>query len=138
MKTQRPILVCLLLVGVIVASVGFALPHGTSDFGNAITTDRMANMFGGGYVWCGDTDCDTASGGCPGGDTCNGSGDINNCYNCKSGAGQTCGSPGGAGWQCVSTTESCNGTVGSCAAGMCEDYTGPAPNNFSCGTRPDC
>ena len=138
MKIQRyKIFGCFLLVSAIVVSFGFALQDANAGFGETVTTDQMANMFGGGFVFCGDRDCDTLSGGCSGGNTCDEEiGD--NCYNCKSGNGQTCGSPAGAGWQCKSTSESCNGSMGSCATGVCGPFIGGDPPAVGCGTRPDC
>ena len=141
MKTQKhKIFGCLLLIGAIVVSVGFALPAANAGFGEPITTAQMANMFGGGFVFCNDRDCDTASGGCPGGSTTCGTEPEDNgtlCTQCNSGAGKVCGEAGGPGWQCVSSTESCNGNKGYCVQGSCErrasDQTTP-----SCGSKPDC
>jgi hypothetical protein len=130
---------CLLLIGAIVVSFGVALADASPGFGKTLTTAQMANMFGGGFVCSGDTDCDTTSGSCPGGDTCADSADISNCRDCKSGNGDICGAPGGAGWQCVNGTEDCNdGSLGSCSAASCEAYIGGADDGDSCGTRPDC
>ena len=144
MKTQRyKIFGCLLLIGAVVVSFCVALSDANADFGETITTAQMANMFGGGWVWCGDTDCDTTSGSCPGGSTCDPDDDSGTlCQTCQSGNGDKCGAPGGMGWQCVDSTKSCAGVKGYCVkvAGSnatCEkrasDQTPP-----TCGTRPDC
>jgi len=137
MKTQRyTIFSCLLLISAIVVSFGVALADANAGFGKTITTAQMANMFGGGFVLCGDKDCDTQSGSCPGDDTCDGEDDVSDCRDCQSGPGKKCGEPAGWGWQCVDTTESCNGEVGYCVRGSCERRAGTTSD--SCGTRPDC
>ena len=144
MKTHKHyILGCLLLISLVVVSLSVALADANADFGKTITTAQMENMFGGGFVCWGDTDCDTTSGSCPGGSTCDPDDDSGTlCQTCQSGNGDICGSPGGPGWMCVNGTKSCNGVKGYCAkvAGSpatCEkrasDKTPP-----TCGTRPDC
>ena len=130
---------CLLLIGAIAISVGFALPNANADFGETITTAQMASMFGGGYV-CPDKDCDTNSGGCPGGNTCESS-SISDCYRCKSGNGKVCGNwQQSWGWMCVQRNpESCNdGTLGNCIAGACGPFISHLGSTPDCGTRPDC
>lgn len=141
MKTQKyKIFGCLLLIGAIVVSLGVALADANAGFGETITTAQMANMFGGGFV-CPDKDCDTTSGSCPGGNTCDEGGSISDCYDCKSGNGEICGNwQQSWGWMCVQKTpESCNdGSLGNCVWGVCGPFIshlGPTPN---CGTRPDC
>jgi len=125
----------------IVCSIAVALCFGTAttkaEFGRALTDSEMSEMFGGGFVLCGDRDCDTVSGSCPGGDTCPPGDTSSLCTQCKSGAGETCGTPAGAGWQCVPTTESCNGNKGVCMSGVCQQRINPNPTP-TCGTRPDC
>ena len=105
---------------------------------DGIASQAMGILTGGGFVLCGDKDCNTESGSCPGGDTCE-PGSVNQCYDSESGNGQECGEPGGMGWQCVDTTESCNGAEGSCNQNTCEtmDPTGQITDD-NCGTRPDC
>jgi hypothetical protein len=141
MKSQKyRILGCLLLIGAIAVSSEVILMDANAGFGKTITTAQMANMFGGGWVCAGDTDCDVTWGGCPGGSTdCSGQ-SVNPCYNCLSGTGKACGAANPwPGWQCVDTTASCNGVLGSCSNGLCEQYTGPDnPPPPSCGTRPNC
>ena len=126
-----------MLIAAIVVSFGVALSDANAGFGKTITTAQMANMFGGGWVCSGDKDCDTQSGSCPGGDTCDedetGGED---CMDCQSGNGQKCGEPAGAGWQCVDTTESCDGKIGYCVEGSCERRAGTTDDD--CGTKPDC
>jgi len=136
MKIQRHKFFGFFLISAIAVSFGVALADIDTDFGKTITTVQMENMFGGGWVDCGDRDCDTTSGSCPGGSTCDGE-TGGACWQCKSGAGQTCGQPGGSGWQCVSETESCNETKGMCVDGNCEKNINATPGG-SCGTRPDC
>jgi hypothetical protein len=141
MKTRRHIVLgSLLLIGAIPVSLGIAFGGANAGFGKTLDTAQMAAMFGGGFVLCGDTDCDTTSGACPGGDTgCDG-GSVNDCFNCSTTAGDVCGAAGGAGWMCVNGTAGCNsGSIGSCNNGMCEASTGVIDNPPpSCGTRPNC
>jgi hypothetical protein len=140
MKTRKySILGCLLLIGAIVVSLGVALADANAGFGKTIDTAQMATMFGGGWVWCADTDCDTTSGACPGGDTGCDHASVDDCYKCTTTAGDICGTPGGMGWMCVDGTAPCeSGSLGSCCDGTCEaftDHNGPTP---SCATRPNC
>ena len=144
MKLQRyKIFGCLLLIGAIVVSVGVALPDANADFGQTITTAQMANMFGGGFVRCGDTDCDTTSGACPGGSTCHPDDNDCICRACLTTTGQCCGSPNNwPGWMCEDTTASCNSVKGNCIktggeAAVCERYASPATPP-DCAERPDC
>ncbi|MBC8481453.1 MAG: hypothetical protein H8D47_02155 [Planctomycetes bacterium] len=140
-KRKYKIFGCLLLIGAITVSFGITLADADAGFGKTITTAKMANMFGGGFV-CPDKDCDTESGSCPGGDT--GCPDMrtNDCYDCKSGNGKICGdSQPEWGWMCVPRDpEDCNdGSVRSCCDGVCEMFNAHGdPPIGSCGTRPDC
>ena len=125
------------LIGAIVVSFGVALADANPGFGKTLTTTQMANMFGGGWVLCGDRDCDTTSGSCPGGSTCNPGQTEGVCQLCQTVNGDKCGAAGGAGWQCVDGTASCNGEKGFCVEGSCEKHATPeTPPN--CSTRPDC
>ena len=140
MKTQRhKIFGCLLLIGAIVVSVGFALADANAGFGKTITTSQMANMFGGGFA-CPDKDCDTQGTSCPGGDTCDGSDDLSNCYTCANTNGMKCGNwQQSWGWMCVDTTKDCKtGVLGSCSQNVCGPYTSGPNDGDSCGTRQDC
>lgn len=136
---------CLLLSGAIVVSVGFAVQMADASFGQALTTEQMSNMYGGAWVCSGDMDCDTVSTDqCPGGDTCKGSNDSGSCRDCKSGYGDICGTPGGAGYQCVNGTETCNKAVGGCNQNTCETAGGytvpgnPLQDDDQCGSRSNC
>ena len=127
------------IVGCIAVALCFGLTTASTEanLGKALTDSQMSEMFGGGWVTCGDKDCDTQSGSCPGGDTCAPDDSGNLCTICASGNGQKCGTPAGAGWQCVDTTKSCNGDKGLCTDGTCEKHASPSPTP-SCGSRPDC
>jgi len=145
MKLRKfKILLCVSFCCLFIASIGIALADVNTGFGKTITTAQMANMFGGGFVLCGDTDCDTVSAtGCSGGSTsCSGM-SVCDCYNCKSGFGSVCGAPNSwPGWMCENAMESCfSGSIRSCHSGYCEIYTGagPCPPQGNCGgTRPNC
>jgi len=140
MKEKYKILGSMLLIGVIAVSLGVALADANVYFGKSLTTAEMAIVFGGKYVCTGDTDCDTVSvTTCPGGDTCDNSSPVAQCYNCLSGAGDVCGTPSSwPGVLCVNGTESCNGSIGSCNNGLCEMNTGGGTPGSGCGTRPNC
>jgi hypothetical protein len=141
MKTRKHIVLgSLLVIGVtpVLLCVAFAGTH--AGLGTPLATAQMATMFGGGFVCSGDTDCDTTSGACPGGDTGCDHMSVDDCYNCSTTAGDICGTPGGAGWMCVDGTAPCeSGSLGSCTDGMCEAFSGHASGPTpSCATRPDC
>lgn len=139
MKTREyKIYGCLLLIGAIVVSVGFALPYANAGFGKTITTAQMANMFGGGFVWGCDTDCDTAGTGCPGGDTCEPDDHNISCRKCDTTNGDICGTPNGwPGWQCVNGTDDCNGKKGMCIK-LGEEDSACSTTTYAPDPIPDC
>ncbi len=128
------------ILGFVICSiVSFSVAQSSiADIGETITTAQMANMFGGA---CPDKDCDTDSGSCPGGNTCDAGDSIDDCYSCKSGNGEICGD-----WQqswgvmCVQKTpESCkSGSLGNCILAVCGPFISHEGSPPDCGTRPDC
>jgi len=143
MKTQKhKIFGCLLLIGAIVVSVGFALPETNAGFGETITTAQMANMFGGGFT-CPQNDCEGQATGCPESTSCEGYAIGHECTVCLDQTKlEQCGAMKSQ-WGLMCTSDdnhncTTSGVKGACALGGCLKNAEPNPEPCPGGEIAQC